>query len=295
MKNHQLFDQIMKESLAPTYTPSQNLNTRLKQQIKEKTNMKVKRTWKVGILAACMVVTLSATAFAAWHLLSSSDIATELGYPILAEAFQSDDALLINETKSQKGYDISFLGIVSGKGLTSLDETINQNSSYAVVAIEKQSGKMPAISDDDFGKDPFFVSPLIKGQQPWLYNIASMGGGYSTCVIDGVMYRLIECGDLEMFADRGLSLIVSSTNFYSIEAYDYDEATGLVTPNSKFDGINLMFDLPLDPTKGDYEKAQGYLDSLWNHDEDSNVEEDFEEGEDLSIRMNSEGEFIIEK
>ena len=104
---------------------------------------------------------------------------------------------------------------------------MNVEKTYAVVAITKQEGSMPDTSDEDYNSTPFCI-PVIHGQEPWLYNIAGMNGGYSAFVKDGIMYRLIECDSLEMFADRGLSLIVSSTTFYDINAYNYDEATGLL-------------------------------------------------------------------
>ncbi|SHH55107.1 hypothetical protein SAMN02745823_00258 [Sporobacter termitidis DSM 10068] len=222
----------------------------------------IRHSFSAAVIAVIVFV-FATTAFAAWYFLSPSDVADRLESPALAEAFRSNDALLVNETKSQGGYDVTFLGIVSGKGLTALDSAVDTAKSYAVVAIAKQDGSMPDTSDEDFDNVPFFVSPLIKGQKPWLYNIASMNGGYSACVADGVMYRLIDCDSLEMFADRGLELIVSSTDFYSTEAYNYDEASGLVAPNPDFEGVNLVFDLPLDPTKGDFEKARQYLDTLW--------------------------------
>lgn len=247
----------------------------------------IKRSFTMALVAAAVVICLATSAMAAWYFLSPSEVALELGNPALAEAFQSEDAVLINKTQSQNGYDISLLGIVSGNGLEELDGAVDKNKSYAVVAIGKSNGgAMPDTSSDDYDSTPFFVSPLIRGQKPWQYNIASMGGGYSSYVVDGVMYRMIECGSLEQFADRGLSLIVSSTVFYDINAYDYDEATGLVTPNPDYDGINIVFDLPLDTKNADYEKAQKYLDSLWDDAGD--------DGTDDSAADASEADAFIE-
>jgi len=268
-------DLLLKEALSSTEIPPPELVEKVKCFSKEEFDLKntKRRTFSVAAIIMALIL-VPTSVFAAWHFLSPAEVANRLESPALAQAFRSDDALLINETKSQKGYDVTFLGIVSGEGLTELDSTVDKAKSYAVVAIAKQEGSMPDTSDEDYDSVPFFVSPLIKGQEPWLYNIASMGGGYSTCVVDGVMYRIIECDSLEMFADRGLQLIVSSTDFYSTEAYNYDKASGLVTPNPDFDGVNLVFDLPLDPKKGDYEKAQQYLDSLWEDNETSGAEED---------------------
>lgn len=271
MKNENVkVDTLLKSALKNTEAPDPELVREVKYQLnKEESILKkttLKRSFKTVATAVMAFLLITTTAFAAWQALSPSDVADKLEYPILAEAFNSDDALLINETKSDNGYDVSFLGIVSGKGLIELSHDLDKSKSYAVVAIAKQEGPMPDTSSDDYDRVPFFISPLIKGQQPWHYNIASMGGGYRAFVVDGIMYRLVECDSLEIFADRGLVLIVSSTTFYDINAYNYDEVTGLVTPNPAYDGVNLMFELPLDPAKADFDKAQHYLDTLWDDD-----------------------------
>ncbi|HAB61689.1 MAG TPA: hypothetical protein DCE48_13520 [Lachnospiraceae bacterium] len=121
---------------------------------------------------------------------------------------------------------------------------------------------MPSTSDENYGQEPFFVSPLIKGLKPWQYNIATMNGGYQDFVEDGIMYRLMECNNVEMFADRGIYLCVSDTTFYSVDAYDYDELTGEIAPNSEYAGINVLFDLPIDISKANREKADAYINEM---------------------------------
>jgi hypothetical protein len=139
-------------------------------------------------------------------------------------------------------------------------QEIHPDRTYAVVSIARQDGsKMPDTRDAEYCKVPFFVSPLVKGKKPWQANIASMNGGYSELVVDGVMYRVIECDGLEMFADRGLYLCISDTSFYSIKAFEYDEATGQVTPNKDYKGVNALFELPLNTGNADSERAEEYL------------------------------------
>ncbi|MDR2939409.1 MAG: DUF4179 domain-containing protein [Clostridiales bacterium] len=261
-------DALLKRALESSEGAGPELIKKIKfEDIKEGHKLKkltIRRPFSAvaAIIIACTFI--PATVFAAWYFLSPSQVAKNFEYPILAEAFESEGALIINETQSDNGYNISLLGIVSGKGLDGFAEEVDTDKTYAVVAIVKQGSNMPDTSDPDYGATPFFVSPLIHGQKPWQFNIASMGGGYSAFVRDGVMYRLIDCDSIEMFADRGLTLIVSSTNFYSTDAFDYNEETGLVTPIPNFEGVNLMFSLPIDTSKANYEKAQKYLDSLWN-------------------------------
>jgi len=237
---------------------------------------------------ALLAVLLTSTAFAAWRLLTPEDVADYLQYPLLSEAFRDSSAILIHETKSQNGYDFTFLGIVSGNGLRGINESVKADRTYAVIAIEKQDGLMPDVSDADYGNPPLFISPLIKGQKPWQVNIASMNGGHETFVLDGVMYRIIETDNLEMFADRGLVLCISSTFFYDINAFDYDETTGLVTPNPHYDGINLLFDFSLDASKADFEKAENYLQSLTTVNPPAGNEDGIESDDPVSVDLVSD-------
>lgn len=268
MEKYNDLDRLLKQVLSPIAGPGEELNQQIINRFKEKNHMKAflkKRTAAV-LIAAVVIVTMSITALAAWHLLKPEQVAEEFGNKALADAFKSENALEINKTVISGGYNITLLGITSGKGLSDLKSTavnINDEKTYAVVSIARQDGSpMPKTQDEAYGQVRFFVSPLIKGQKPWQVNIASMNGGYSECVIDGVMYRLIECDGVEMFADRGLYLCVSSGAFYDINAYSYNEKTGEISPKSGFEGVNALFDLPLDVKKSDPKKADQYLQDL---------------------------------
>ncbi|MDR0852047.1 MAG: hypothetical protein LBN36_06090 [Clostridiales Family XIII bacterium] len=135
---------------------------------------------------------------------------------------------------------------------------------YAVLAIQKEDGSaMPWKGAPDAGDDkPLFISPLIKGEKPWEVNITSMTGGYREYVLDGVLYRLIECDDLEVFADRGLYICATDGMFYNRDAYIFDEETGRISPDPDYDGTKALFSLPIDKSKADPEKAVLYLKNL---------------------------------
>lgn len=287
-------EELFKRALTSDAAPSPELNYQIKQKMEAQmhSNKRLRMILR-PVLAVLMVLILSGSAYAAWRFLSPTDVANRVGTPALVEAFASQDAIQINETKSQNGYDVTLLGLVSGSGLGGMDETLEAGRTYAVVAIARQEG---SANTGDLQDESFFVSPLIHGQQPWKFNIASMGGGYGAFVEDGVLYRMIDCDSMELFADRGLSLIVSSTDFYSIEAYDYDEQTGLVTPNPDFAGVNLLFDLPLDTAKADHNAAQAYLDTLWDTaDDEEPVDEGEFSDEDPQIIINKDGSIETKK
>lgn len=270
-------DQLLTESLIQIDGPSYELNQSIKNQInnqsKEHTSMQknVRKLIPIPLLVVILTLLMSISVFAAWKILSPHEVAQELGDDGLNTAFQAEDAFKIKETVTSQGYSITFLGVVSGEGLSDFNGSahdIYPERTYAVVAISMEDGSpMPATSDDEFGEINFFISPLIKGETPWWCNIVTMHGSYSEMVINGVMYRLIECDDIEIFADRGLYLCVSSTRFYSQEAYNYNEESGEITPNPEFDGVNILFDLPLDPSKADPEKAEKHLQKLYSDDD----------------------------
>lgn len=221
---------------------------------------------------------MTVTAGAAARYLTAGQIADKSGQPKIEAAFKGDEAIEINETREAGDYRFTLLGIASGDVLVKSDvsEAINDlKSTYVAIAIERLDGQpMPSTSDDAYGEESFFVSPLIQGLMPWQYNIASMNGGYTDTVVDGVHYRLLECDDVIKFADRKLYICISNTTFYDAMAYNYDESTGEITRNESYEGINVLFDLPTDASKADPAAAEQYLKELeesWKPEDTDNV------------------------
>ena len=67
---------------------------------------------------------------------------------------------------------------------------------------------------------------------------------------------------MEIFADKGLYLGVSDSTFYDPKAYQYDKATGEILRNEAYDGLNALFQLPIDASKADPAAAANYLTTL---------------------------------
>lgn len=268
MNNSEQLDKLLKQALSPIVEPDEDLNIKIIHQLKERNVMKpvYKKRLSAALVAIILTFAMSITAYAAWNLLSPKQVAEHLENKTLAHAFESEDAIQINKSIISGGYNFTLLGIISGENLSDFGgsaQDIHPDRTYAVVSIVKKDGsRMPDTKDEEYGKVPFFISPLIKGQKPWQYNIATMNGGYSELVIDGVMYRLIECDGIEMFADRGLYLCISTSSFYDTKAFNYNEKTGEITLNTNYQGANALFDLPLDITKADHDKAEKYLQEL---------------------------------
>ncbi|MCQ6560539.1 hypothetical protein [Paenibacillus mendelii] len=269
MNDSEKWDGLLRQALAPAAEPEEELNESIINRYKERNRMKRVNSKRIsiGVLVAVCTLVLSITAVAAAQLFSSKQVAQHLGDQVLAQAFESRDAIEVNQSVASGDYNFTLHGIVSGVGLSGLNSSaqdINPERTYAVVSIAKQDGSpMPATSDPEYGQEPFFISPFIKGQKPWQVNIITMNGGYSELVVDGIMYRLIECDDVEMFADRGVYLAVSSGDtFFNNKAYAYNEATGEISPKTDYKGTAILFDLPLDKAKADTAQAEAYLKDL---------------------------------
>ncbi len=261
-------DILLKSALSTNYVPDQELNKKILNKAKERENMNIKRFRRLPVVvAACLLLICSSvTVFATWKYLAPKDVAIEYGNQQLAKAFESGDAITMNETQSYGEYNVTVLGVVSGSNLSefcSNEDKVRSDRTYAVVAISKTDGTpMPKTSDDEYGKEPFFISPLIQGLDPNKYNIVTMNGGYYDIVKDGILYRLSDCDNVELFADREIYLCVGNSTFYDRNAYVFNEETGKITPNGNFKGMNLLFTLPLNAKKADKEAAQKYLDDI---------------------------------
>ncbi|MEY9094905.1 hypothetical protein [Paenibacillus sp. RC84] len=263
------WERLLRQSLASAAEPEEKLNESIIHQLKERSQMKHRHRKRLsaGLLAAVLILVLSVSAYAATRLYSAKQVAEHLSNQPLAHAFESKSAIQTNQSIASGDYLFTLHGLVSGAGLSEFkhsSENIYPERTYAVISITRQDGKPMRNTDDpEYAKDPFFISPLIKGQKPWEVNIVTMNGAYSEDVIDGVMYRLIECSQVEMFADRGVYLAVSSgTAFFSKEAFAYDEKTGEIQPREDYSGATALFNLPLDVAKADHAKAEAYLKEL---------------------------------
>ena len=234
---------------------------------------------------ACVLVVGSVSTYAAWRLLSAGDVVKEYGDLKLAEAFTGKDAVPVNESQICGNYRVTLLGAVSGENISDYLEhgsnrtfylssdgqylALEDDRLYTVVAIEHADGTpMPATSDDTYGDETFFVSPYIKGLDPRDYNSFTLNGSYTELVIDGVQYRILETTNVELFADRGVYIGVNDGPFYESDAFLYNEATGEITRNESYPGLNALFTLPLDPARADPAAAQAWLDALGQANQD---------------------------
>lgn len=263
-------DNVLKHALTPTIEPDFWLNQKILNYEKEQTSMKGKRkSMSVAVLVAAVVLCLSSvTVYAAWKYLSPAQVAGEMQDNSLAKAFLSEEALVINESQESGGYRVTLLSMVSGTMISDYETVLERGSiqeekTYAVVAIENADGTAFSKPWEEAYENPaFFVSPLVGGYSPMVYNLASMGGSYGEIWSEGILYQLIECDNVEIFSDRALYLCVNEGMFYDAEAYVFEEATGEIRRNEEYEGLNALFLLPIDAKKADSQKATKYMASL---------------------------------
>lgn len=269
--------QIHGEAMKNTITPPFSIHEQIEKCLEEEGEivpMTVEKTTKKSIkaiiLAAALVSAMSATAFAAYQYLTAGEVADKLGDKKLAA--QLNGSSFAPQTMTDGPYQATVLGVVTGENISDFQPDtwdVAPGNTYAVVAVEKTDGT-PMTFDDEI-----LVTPLIQGQTPWQYNIFTMHhGGAQMQIVDGVLYRIVEFDDIQCFADRQVYLAVLGEAFLDNTAYEMDETTGIITPKADYDGCNMLFTLPLDPTKANPEKAKQILKAIDANQADDGEEED---------------------
>ena len=228
---------------------------------KEKNSMK-KWNLRTGLVAAAVAAALTITAGAAVMMLRPQDVAQRAGNEALAAAFESGEAVTVNDTKTVGDYSVTLMGLVSGEGLSRVENLPNgvaRDKTYAVLAYARTDGT--AIEED---VPDLTVSPLVEGYAPWQLNAWTLDGGTCTFAQDGTLYYLFECDNVEIFADHTVYLAVYPGTHTppSAELFGFDEKTGAITPK----GDTALFSLPLDPAKAAPQKAQA-LAGDWMEDD----------------------------
>jgi len=256
-------DALLRDALQPNDSPSFYSNRKIIEEYKRKGRKeKMTKNTKKALVFVCVLLAVSMTVFAAWNLLTPAQVAAFKGDNALSAAFERYGTGKV-QTQQFAEYNVSFCGIVSGDAISDILHTENgevvSDRSYAVVAVEKADGT--AFADMSEAPD-LYVSPYVEGCLPLAVNIHTLHGNYFDCVVDGVMYRLLECDNIEMFADRTVWLGVNEGGFYESKGFAYDEASGILTRAEHFEGLNALFELPLDPAKADPAAAEAILAEL---------------------------------
>ena len=228
-----------------------------KQQEQEETTMNRKFFRRPAVLAAVIAVLIISVSAAA-VLLSPSQVAEELSDPLLAEAFQSEGAVLLNESVESGGYRITLSGLVSGAGLSRWAADAEEDRTYAVVSLAAIDGTPLSQSDFTFGE--YTLTPLVSGYSPVAVNNWTLGTQASRVDRDGVVYYLLDTQSLEMFADHTVYLAFYEGGLPSRELFSMAE-DGSIAFAEDIAGPHALFTLPLDESKADPAAVDDFLES----------------------------------
>lgn len=233
--------------------------------------MPLKKFGKTAALlaAALAVLTLSVSAYL---LLSPAQVARELDDPVLAEAFASEDAVLLDQSARVGDYDATLLGLVSGKGLSAFGSDFEQEHTYIVLSLASADGTpLEQTSYDAFSTT---ITPLVAGCPVHAVNCWTLGGFARCAVRDGTAYYLLDVQSIEMFADRTVYLAVyPGGGVPSTDQFDM-AADGSLSYAAGHEGA--LFVLPLDASRADPEAAEAFV-------RDTGLVLDKEEGEEPSV------------
>ncbi len=277
-------DNLLRQALIPSDEPGEMLNQQILQRVQEQMEQprwqesnrekrleqrgKYRRAGWAAKAAALllMLAGASGTVYAAWQLYTAEEVARHVHDRKLARVFHENAEQQIAEqqttaqenVQSYGGYRVTLLGVASGEDISDYPmgagtEHIQTDRTYAAVAIQREDGS-PMAEDDSF-----FVSPLIQGYDPVEYNAVTMRGAASFFEEDGVLYWLVNCSNVEYFADHTIYLCVTDTDFYRNGLYNYNEADGSISRREDYDGLNALFELEVDASKADPAAALALL------------------------------------
>jgi len=254
----------------PAFTPKNlaNIKARSFEKINNKEQYSMKkstsRRFFGTVAAACLAIVLTGiTVFAAVRFLTPGEIAYQLGDQRLSVAFESNDAIHINESLSSEGYRFTLLSIVSGYSISDsllYAEGVSNDRTYLVMAIEREDGSpMADMMDETF--QSFYISPYIRGYMPWQVNLHTLEGGHHEMVVDGIRYRIIDMENIKVFAGHGIYIGINSGWFFDNDAFVFNADPWEFRAHSNFDGVSLVFELPICLSFADSARAAEILEA----------------------------------
>lgn len=209
-----------------------------------------------ALTAAAAVAMLTVSAYAASRWLSPAQVADIHGDSILSQAFESENAIELNQTVQTGGLAVTLAGLVSGENLSRWTSQADQSRTYAVMILESLNGT--ALSTEDFPITDYTLTPLVAGFTPWSVNNWTLDAGVSLLEQNGALYYLLDVQNIEMFADHTVYLAFYKGGVPSRETFimagdgTISFAGGVETPQA-------LFTLPLDKSKADPAAVERFM------------------------------------
>ena len=222
---------------------------------KERSKMSMNRMKKTALLAAAAVALLAVTVSAAVVWLTPAQVADHVEEPLLAEAFQGDDAIVLDESVTAGDYQITLAGMVSGEDLsvpTDYNGEIINDRTYAVFRVARADGT-PLTDYPNLN-----YSPLVDGYHVSCVNAWTLGTTTQQFIEDGVVYCLFDCRNLEMFADHPVRFAIYEGGVPNTALFSMAE-DGTISLRKGV--VGALFTLPLDESRADPEAAQAFVES----------------------------------
>lgn len=211
---------------------------------------------RMAAVAAAMAAVLILSVSAAVYLLSPQDVANQLNDPALATAFESPDAVTVNQSVESEGYRFTLAGLVSGRGLSDLAQDLDAERTYAVASVARLDG-----TPIEGATVSLALSPLISSYYPHQLNAWTLGGGYSSFVREGVAYYLFDCKSLQLFADHTVYLAAYEGFTPGPDTFSMAD-DGSISFTDGVKGPRALFTLPLDAANADPEAAARLLEEI---------------------------------
>lgn len=269
---------------------------------KEQIIMPMNRVKKTALLIAAAVALLAVSVSAAVVWLTPAQVAAELNDPLLAEAFQSEDAVILNETQTAGDYTVTLLGMVSGKNISQWCADAEVRRTYAVVSVARTDGT--PLTEDNYGiyatspDGDFTITPLVSGYDPRAVNVFTLGSGCSSFLQDGRAYYVLDTRNLEIFADHTVYLALYEG--FAAPSYERFSAAEDGSISMRDDVVGCLFTLPLDESRADPEAAQAFVESTglsWEPVTDAELAALEDTAPDVEESVDAEGNrsFIIQE
>ncbi len=257
---------------------------------KEQNKMSMNRTKKITLLAAAAVALLAVTVSAAVLWLTPAQVAEELNDPMLAEAFQSEAAVILNETQTVGDYTVTLMGMVSGANISQWCADVQESRTYAVVSVVRTDGT--PLTEENYDVVPcgaFTVTPLVSGYDPRAVNVFTLNGACSSFLRDGRAYYVLDTQSLEIFSDHTVYLALYEG--FAAPSYERFSLAEDGTVDLRDNVTGCMFTLPLDTHTADPDAARAFVESTgipWEPMTDAQLAVQ-EAHEDLEVEKSADG------
>ena len=231
------------------------LRARARELEQEESKMTFRKTRRIIVCAAAAVAVLALSVSAAVLWLSPQEVADRVEEPLLAEAFQGDGAVVLDESVTAGDYQITLAGMVSGEDLSVPAEyngEIINDRTYAVFRVARADGA-PLTDYPNLS-----YSPLVDGYHVRCVNAWTLGTTTQQFIEDGVIYCLFDCRNLEMFADHPVRFAIYEGGVPNTDLFSMAE-DGTISLRENV--VGALFTLPLDASKADPEAAQAFVES----------------------------------